>query len=106
MNIHEWGEESAALRCREGAERGGGRLCILPESLFLAVSLSLSVYSPCMWKLNLAALMQKHGAETKIETSYGQSLQEQPRVQHHKGVQNEIDGKIRRDNWMYYCDAY
>lgn len=68
INIHEWREESVALRCR-GRRRGREGFSILPETLFLAASLPLSVYSPCTERLNLASQRQNRHAETKIETS-------------------------------------
>lgn len=62
------GGKNLLLCDAEEGERERGGLCILPENLFLAASLPLSVYSPRMGRLNLAAWRQKRGAETKIET--------------------------------------
>lgn len=47
MNIHESGRRGDLLRCEaEEQEKGGGVVCILPETLFLASSLPLSVCVP------------------------------------------------------------
>lgn len=65
-------------------KREGGGLPILPETLFLATSLPLSVYSSSMGRLNLAAERQRRDAETKIETSlWSEHAGQQPGVQHH-----------------------
>ena len=53
----------------EGKEKGRGWLCVLPDNLFLAASLPLSVYSPCVSRLNLAAERRERRAGIKIETS-------------------------------------
>lgn len=87
------GGKNLLLLEEERVERGGGRLCVLPESLFLAASPPLSVYFPCMGKLNIAAQRQNRGADTKIETNLWPGSAET--AEGAASRQSEIDG----ENW-------
>lgn len=90
------GGKNLLLCDAEGEKRG--RLYFLPETLFLAASLPLSVYSPCMGRLNLAALRHKRDAETKIELNlWSGNAGQQPGVQHHFGGQSKMERENGKD---------